>query len=1035
MPNIYTLSVSSSLGLQPKSSAYVSPIRLSLSSGLHLQPVASTTILRNIVVTVSAGFSLTPSASFTARRNIVLTVSAGLVLQPSLPVFTHNAVRNITVTTGLGLQPALTLVANRIYTVSVSSSLGLQPSLSILRNSVYSLSVSAEVGLQPALTLNLSKLLSVSVSLGLQPSASIATVRSFTVSAGLGLRASATAGRTIILTVSSSLGFRAAPGEDFGLQSFSVSTGLGLQAIVTATKQDTLVSSTLGLTPAVTCVVVSAPAIGGPSVPLYSGLSGSYPLTFAETPSGVVLMANGVDPMLRWDALSGQADVAGIQPPVTAPTITASGLGTITGLRYAFVRFIDQYGNPSNLSPAGGPIQCGRDGLIDSISLNPTTGQVIIGSRGHGLPSNSSVILAGISGLPLTSAYTITALDQDNFSLNGVTLSQGIWTGGGSWSQGAASVTYSSIPSPSQSKVTAIQLLRNLEGNLDVLYVDATVTPGTSALTSSMPDDQLAQQEAVVLKAEDGTPLALRYAVPPSNRPFLINYLGRVFAAGDITYFAGCVSVTAGSNIIQGIGTQWSSSLTGRSIYVKGAARSYGILSINVSAQTCVLDRSYSDPSSLFSTYLIRSSPADRKLLQWSEPDNPEAWPAWNALAIPEDNDEIVGLFVRGTFLFIVEKRHIWRFQFTDDPGRTGHCFLAAERGALNHRVIACVDEGVFLLDESGVHVFDGTGTEPISEPVQAVFHSDGLTLSYQIDWSADTTLWHASVDPVRTTIRWFVAVQGAVGLTTALCYNYRIKRWWWEQYPVQVTSSCTGTMAEAPNVGIPSGFRRPLVGSECRVVLVLGEGGLDLAPDRGTLRGTVGSADATSLTDPNASFDSSLPGTPVTLVANKGAGQTRIISAVSAQTITIVKPWNITPDSTTIYQIGGIPWAWRSGWWDIEDEEGQTNRDLALSYQPLASTTLVSCQFFYDHSTNPYVWAMDTNRDGVITATGQPDITFDLTSSDVIPGWRIFRQARHTERYAYSDRYVQIYLAGVQNDQTVRIYQVSLRGVDQEGI
>lgn len=75
------------------------------------------------------------------------------------------------------------------------------------------------------------------------------------------------------------------------------------------------------------------------------------PNSFIETAEGVVLIANGIDPVQRWNGETNQAEPAGVVAPTTAPSIGSSGTGEITGTYYAFVRFVDRDGNFSNLSP------------------------------------------------------------------------------------------------------------------------------------------------------------------------------------------------------------------------------------------------------------------------------------------------------------------------------------------------------------------------------------------------------------------------------------------------------------------------------------------------------------------------------------------------------------------------------------------------------------------------------------------------------------------------------------------------------------
>lgn len=75
------------------------------------------------------------------------------------------------------------------------------------------------------------------------------------------------------------------------------------------------------------------------------------PDSFTETAEGTILIANGIDKVLRWNGETNQAEPAGIEAPTTAPTIAGSGSGSLTGDYYAFVRFVDRDGNVSNLSP------------------------------------------------------------------------------------------------------------------------------------------------------------------------------------------------------------------------------------------------------------------------------------------------------------------------------------------------------------------------------------------------------------------------------------------------------------------------------------------------------------------------------------------------------------------------------------------------------------------------------------------------------------------------------------------------------------
>jgi hypothetical protein len=73
--------------------------------------------------------------------------------------------------------------------------------------------------------------------------------------------------------------------------------------------------------------------------------------SFAQSSDGVELIANGIDPVLRWDGYSTVATPAGVTAPTAALTLAASGVGAINGQYFGWVRFVDSFGNVSNLSP------------------------------------------------------------------------------------------------------------------------------------------------------------------------------------------------------------------------------------------------------------------------------------------------------------------------------------------------------------------------------------------------------------------------------------------------------------------------------------------------------------------------------------------------------------------------------------------------------------------------------------------------------------------------------------------------------------
>jgi len=752
-----------------------------------------------------------------------------------------------------------------------------------------------------------------------------------------------------------------------------------------------------------------------------SGISGDFPLSFAETPSGLLLMANGIDPMMKWDGLVANAPNAGVTPPSTAMQLGGVGSGYITGTLAAYQRFVDDHGNVSDLSPISNLVVAGMDGLIESVNYSKATGLVTMVSFSHGLASGERIMIDGVQGISLVNgSFVITVVDQDTFTINGLINTQGVYSQGGAWTLGVMSLIYGAVPVSTQANVVRRQILRNLSGNADAVYVDIDTTDLIStAFASTLTDNLLCANEPVpMFSEENGLPFASRHGVPPSHKSVLALHKGRVFATAETPYDDGHVEAAFNSVFVHGVGTAWPANFAGRCIYINGANSRYLIDSVDPINQILTLDSPFLQPPAPYALYTILPDPGERRLVYYSEAGLVECWPAFNAIAVPENNDSIVGMVTLESYLYIIERRHIHRLTFDKDPASDGFLFRSVNRGSLNNRTYASVEDAIYFLDEIGIHKFDGQETKPVSGPIQTVFQQDE-TSDISIDWTSDQSIWHAAADPVRDTIRWFVTMVGFSAPYHAISYNYRTDRWWIEQYPTPMTASCNATI----------GHRRSLAGTDARRVVCLSEGVYDGVVGVGTLRGSPTLADADSLTDSSASFDA-IEGAPISIVDGTGIGQTRIIASVStnANTIFIIQPWTVIPDATSVYQVGGIPWNWQSGWFQYVEDEEDNCRDIELVFRPVKVPTLLDMQLFFDHSFVPRNWSRSLIQDNVQTEAGLPQITVQLAAA---VGWARQQYSGHANRGAYGDRFVSVSLSGVQAGEPVRVSQVVINGVE----
>jgi len=141
------------------------------------------------------------------------------------------------------------------------------------------------------------------------------------------------------------------------------------------------------------------------------------PMNFAEADNGMLIMCDGFGPALRWDGLTGVADTAGVLAPTAAPVLSANNYpGQIVGDYNAYVRFVDQYGNVSNLSPISNDITAqSSTGTITGAS---NTTPIQITSPGHGLYSGVWVSISGVGGnVGANGTWEIQVVDANTFNL------------------------------------------------------------------------------------------------------------------------------------------------------------------------------------------------------------------------------------------------------------------------------------------------------------------------------------------------------------------------------------------------------------------------------------------------------------------------------------------------------------------------------------------------------------------------------------------------------------------------------------------
>jgi hypothetical protein len=580
-------------------------------------------------------------------------------------------------------------------------------------------------------------------------------------------------------------------------------------------------------------------------------------------------------------------------------------------------------------------------------------------------------------------------------------------------------IAYSGIPVSTDPYVTKRQIFRTLSGGGATVYLDVEITNlTTTTATSNNTDGAISLLEAIVIQDEDGTDLYNVNGVPPDYKTVFTNHLGRVLAVGEAIYKTGHVQVANGSTAVVGIGTNWTQAMAGRYLYVVGGLKPYLIASVGSASggrQTLTLGENYTGPSTVFGQYAIRPDPIYKRTIHPSEPFKPQSFDVTNALAIQETGDEITTVISQGAYAYIVEQKHIHRLAYDVSPTVDGAVFLMVRRGCVNDRSWTIVGEMLYMLDEQGVHRYDGNRqAEQVSAAIQDLWRTDGS--GFRINWRANRW-FHCSHYPAQEVIRWWVALSGNRYPRHAIAYHHGIDRWWIEEYRYPICSSVQARLS----------LPRVLVGTRDQLVLGIDVGPLDGVDPTRVPRSRVTSATLMSLTDTLANFESDVVGCPVAIVQGTGKGQIRDIVSHTSTRLNLRNPWRTLPDTTSVYQVGGFQWQWSTG--QMRWAGGEDNvRYLEAIYDPLVYENRISLELFNDFVSTPLTWRSSRNDQGLVVERGATSIDVDMT----YPLGRVTQRLEDgQDRYAEGYRFVKLRMSGFAGVEKVTVHEINIAGAE----
>lgn len=492
------------------------------------------------------------------------------------------------------------------------------------------------------------------------------------------------------------------------------------------------------------------------------------------------------------------------------------------------------------------------------------------------------------------------------------------------------SIIYENVPVSPDPRVRARRIYRSLDGNARSIYLDVTLNDNVQQLTlSAKSDEDLFGGLAYPLLNNLNEFQGFNNNPPPDTKPFAAWHQGRCFYAGMAEYAEGSCEVVTGQLTIQGRGTDWRENWSTRFIYIQGADRTYEVASVVRSTQVLTLTDYYTGPSNLFAAYAIRPPPGETNLVYFSKVGEPEAVKPVDSFGVPEESDEITGLMPMFGFLYVLKRNSIYRFTSQNSPSRDGGIFLSTRRGVINQRCCVVVDDSAFMLDERGAYRFTGgQESQDISGNIQDFFRDGSENV---INWSA-SRFFHASHSPGESCIRFFVALAGDYLPRDALCFSYKLNRWWTEGYHRPIGCSHLGYRSRIAGTWGKTG-ETVFLGSDSNQIFALAQMSPDVVGSPTSVPFSVTSANICTVTVNGGTTADMVGASIVHRSQTVGGFQTRRIISVSGSTITVHPPWLSQPVLDDEVLVGGIPYQMRTQDLRYADSETTTQRNVEVFF------------------------------------------------------------------------------------------------------
>ena len=458
---------------------------------------------------------------------------------------------------------------------------------------------------------------------------------------------------------------------------------------------------------------------------------------------------------------------------------------------------------------------------------------------------------------------------------------------------------------------------------------------------------------------------------PPPFVEIMCEHRGRMFGWKRSVRNRTACTISSGNASISGTGFPTTGAWDGRLLTANSEKTTFVIASTTSAVITLASAYSGASTGTTNSINIFHPQP---DMLYWSRAGFPESWKpsTWARRVLQGGADEPSAMFSAYDTLWLCGQHSIRTFDYTADPAAARLSAIPTEMGVYNQQCIVQADGRTFGFGQSGVFELQGKVPTRISDDIE-------IQLAGLID-TAQFADFHGCYDPYERSVTWYFTRTGDTVPKDGICYFTESGQWQFVSYRQPIKCSTTYGSATYP-------FRPYLADTNGWVWRTGEDRPADCLPSSlssGVL--TTASANSTTVINIIETLPTGSGDCRGAMLYWPAAGESRVITANTANTVTVSPAFTTAPGTSVTLYLGSIDVHLKSDWWIMRSPQHKKRVPyLALEHLSEDTAPDVYVSVYQDLSGTAAPWTTDVGDSRLLgtTATSATVRTIDLDATD----------------------------------------------------